>query len=55
MVKLLVNSGANPNKTDNVTGYSPLEYARRDRRSGNILRVLEAGPEKRPAPSGATR
>ena len=41
MVRLLVAEGANPNQTDNVAGYSALDYARQDRRAAAILRELE--------------
>lgn len=41
MVRLLRSQGANPNQTDNVAGYSALDYARQDRRAAAILRELE--------------
>ncbi len=41
MVRLLRSQGANPNQTDNVSGYSALDYARQDRRAAVILRELE--------------
>ena len=41
MVRLLISHRANPDQTDNVVGYSALDYARRDRRSTAILRELE--------------
>ncbi len=41
MVRLLRAKGANPNQTDNVAGYSALDYARQDRRATAILRELE--------------
>jgi ankyrin repeat protein len=48
MVRLLLDQGANPNKPDRVAGYSALDYAKRDRRSANILKALEtAGPKRR--------
>ena len=47
IVRLLLAKGANPNLTDNVAGYSALDYARRDRRSAAILRLLEEAPESR--------
>jgi ankyrin repeat protein len=40
MVQLLLAHGANPNKTDRVSGYSALEYARRDARAAAIVRAL---------------
>jgi ankyrin repeat protein len=41
MVRLLVSQRADPNQTDNVAGYSALDYARQDRRAATILRELE--------------
>ncbi|WP_243451084.1 ankyrin repeat domain-containing protein [Sphingosinicella sp. CPCC 101087] len=41
MVRLLRGQGADPNQTDNVAGYSALDYARQDRRAAAILRELE--------------
>ena len=41
MVRLLRGRGADPNQTDNVAGYSALDYARQDRRAAAILRELE--------------
>ena len=41
MVRLLRSQGANPNQTDNVSGYSALDYARQDRRAAAILRELQ--------------
>lgn len=44
MVRLLLSQGADPAKTDSVAGYSALDYARQDRRSAAILRLLETEP-----------
>src|SRR6218665_3103373 len=41
MVRLLLSHRANPNQTDNVSGNSPIDYARQDPRAAGILRVLE--------------
>ncbi len=41
MVRLLISHRANPNQTDNVAGYSALDYARRDGRAAAILREFE--------------
>lgn len=48
MVQLLLAHGANPNKSDRVSGYSALEYARRDPRAAAIVKALtdKAGPAK---------
>jgi len=42
LVKLLLDHGADPDKTDNVQGYSARDYAKRDSRSPEILRAIEA-------------
>ena len=42
MVRLLLQAGANPKHTDSVAGYSALDYAKRDTRSGPIVKALEA-------------
>lgn len=41
-VKLLLEAGANPDKPDAAAGYSARDYARRDTRSPQILRLIEA-------------
>lgn len=48
MTRLLMTNGANPNLTDNVAGFSALDYARRDNRAQALLRILEA-PAAQPA------
>ncbi len=40
-VRLLITNGANPRETDHVAGMSALDYAKRDGRSDQILKVLE--------------
>ena len=49
MVRLLLENGGDPNHTDNVAGYSALDYARQDRRSAAILRELETARPQRSA------
>jgi hypothetical protein len=41
MVRTLRAAGADPNQTDNVAGYSALDYARQDRRAAPLLNELE--------------
>lgn len=41
MVRLLLSKGADPNKTDNVVGYSALDYAKQDPRAAAILKLLQ--------------
>jgi uncharacterized protein len=47
LVKLLLDHGADPDKTDNVQGYSARDYAKQDNRSPDILRTIQA---KKPGP-----
>ena len=42
MVRLLVKSGANPDKADHVAGMSARDYAKRDDRTGQFLALLNA-------------
>ena len=42
MVRLLVKSGANPDKADHVAGMSARAYAKRDDRTGQIVALLDA-------------
>ncbi len=42
-VRLLVENGADADKTDNVAGMSAHDYAKQDRRSTMIARVLDEG------------
>lgn len=41
MVRLLLENGADPKRSDSVAGYDALDYARQDRRSASIARLLE--------------
>jgi ankyrin repeat protein len=49
LVRLLLSRGADPRRSDSVTGYSALDYARRDNRAQPILRLLEAARPAQPA------
>jgi uncharacterized protein len=52
-VTMLVAQGADPHITDNIAGMSAIDYATRDTRSQQILRVLqEAKPKPKKAVSG---
>ena len=42
VVRQLLARGADPTRTDSAAGYSALDYARRDNRSPEIVRLLEA-------------
>ena len=50
VVKLLLSAGANPDKTDSAQGFSARDYAKRDNRGGEMLRLIEA---KKPKPATA--
>jgi len=51
MVRLLLQHRANPNQTDNVSGNSPMDYARQDNRAAQILRLLENPAQARGTPT----
>lgn len=42
MVRLLLGLGADPNRADRTAGLSAVDYARRDPRGGQVLKLLEA-------------
>ncbi|MEO6247917.1 MAG: ankyrin repeat domain-containing protein [Sphingomicrobium sp.] len=42
MVRLLLQNGANPDKKDTAAGYSARDYARRDSRSTELIRLIES-------------
>ena len=42
VIKRLLEAGASPTKTDNASGLSARDYAARDRRSSEILRLIDA-------------
>ena len=50
MVRLLVDNGADPRITDSLAGYSALDYAERDPRSGPIAQILKNAPAQKAAP-----
>ena len=41
MVELLLKAGANPDKGDHVTGYTPRDYAKRDTRNPQLLKLID--------------
>ena len=45
MVRLLVRSGANPDKADHIAGMSARAYAKRDDRTGQLTAMLDAKPD----------
>lgn len=50
MVKALLEAGANPDRTDSVAGYSARDYAIRDNRARNILKLIN---DKKPKGASA--
>ena len=53
MVELLLRAGANPDKPDHVTGYTPRDFARRDTRNPQLLKLIESvKPAKKKPASG---
>lgn len=46
IVKLLLEAGADPDRPDSAAGYSARDYARRDTRSREILKLIEASSAK---------
>jgi ankyrin repeat protein len=53
IVELLLRAGANPDKPDHVTGYTPRDYAKRDTRNPQILKLIETiKPTAKKAVSG---
>jgi ankyrin repeat protein len=52
MVRLLLARGANPKRTDRLTGSSAIDYARRDSRDATLLKMLEAPPAAKRAVAG---
>ena len=50
VIRLLLAQNADPDKTDAAQGYSARDYAKRDNRGGEILRLIEA---KKPKPAVA--
>ena len=55
IVRMLLEAGANPDKADHASGYSARDYARRDNRSTDILRLIEAAKTKKAATVGPVR
>ena len=53
LVKLLLDKGADPDKTDSAAGYSARDYAKRDTRNPELLRLIEA--TKKPAATAAAK
>jgi ankyrin repeat protein len=54
IIRILLTKGADPDKTDSAQGYSARDYAKRDNRGGEILRLIEAVKPK-PATAATSR
>jgi ankyrin repeat protein len=46
LVRVLLEAGANPDKTDSAAGLSARDYATRDARSRNILKLIQSAKPK---------
>lgn len=51
LVRALLEAGANPDKTDSAAGLSARDYATRDTRSRDILKLIESAKSKSAAPA----
>jgi uncharacterized protein len=52
MVELLLKAGANPDKADHSAGYSARDYAKRDSRNPQLLKLIETVKSTRKAVAG---
>jgi ankyrin repeat protein len=52
IVRLLLGAGANPDKSDSAAGYSARDYAKRDPRAREILKMIE---DKKPKAATAAK
>ena len=55
MIRLLLANGANPQRNDIIAGYSALDYAKRDDRSGTIVKLLEEPQPAKAVVAGPAR
>lgn len=53
-VRILLEAGANPDKADHAAGYSARDYAKQDRRSTELLKLIETVKSTRKAAIGPT-
>ena len=52
IVRLLLAAGADPDRTDSAAGLSALDYAKRDTRTRDILKLIETAKSKQRAEPG---
>ena len=49
IVRMLLEAGANPDKADHAAGYTARDYAKRDTRSTELLKLIESVKSKKAA------
>jgi ankyrin repeat protein len=52
VAKVLLSLGADPDKADSAAGYSARDYAKRDTRTRELLKLIEAADAERKAAAG---
>ena len=52
LVELLLAAGANPDKADHAAGYSARDYAKRDTRSRDLIKLIETAKSTRAKVAG---
>ena len=55
IVKMLLEAGADPDRADHASGYSARDYARRDNRSKDMLKLIETVKAKKKTTVGPVR
>jgi ankyrin repeat protein len=55
IVKMLLEAGANPDLADHASGYSARDYAKRDNRSTEMVKLIETVKSRKPAAIGPTK
>lgn len=55
IVRMLLEAGADPDKADHAAGYSARDYAKRDTRSAEVLRLMDTVKAKKRAVVGPVR
>lgn len=55
IVRMLLEAGANPDKADYASGYSARDYAKRDSRSTEMVRLMDTVKAKKAATVGPVR
>jgi ankyrin repeat protein len=55
IVRMLLEAGASPDRTDHASGYSARDYARRDNRSTEMLKLIETVKSKKAATVGPVK